>query len=167
MPNLHSNGRQPTLSCGRVDTGRIRMSFTMPSSNTSSSRASEPRVLLVDDNEAMLSRAAAVLARECQVVGRARNGEQALQEAVRLLPDVIVIDISMPGITGLEVAARLAKLHSTSAIVFLTVHADEEVVRAAQAAGGIGYVIKPRMASDLLLAVREALAHRPFVSALR
>jgi DNA-binding NarL/FixJ family response regulator len=115
----------------------------------------------------MLSRAAAVLARECVVVGQALDGEEALKEAARLSPDVIVLDISMPGMTGFEVAARLSKLQSTAAIVFLTVHADEEVVQAAQAAGGIGYVIKPRMASDLPNAVREALARRPFVSPLR
>jgi DNA-binding NarL/FixJ family response regulator len=140
----------------------------MPSSTTSSNRVSEPaRVLLVDDNEAMLSRAAAVLARECVVVGQAFDGEAALEAAARLSPDVIVLDISMPGMTGFEVAARLSTLQPTAAIVFLTVYADEEVVRAAQAAGGVGYVIKTRMASDLLIAVREARARRPFVSALR
>ena len=140
----------------------------MPSSTISSNRSPDPtRVLLVDDNEAMLSRAAAVLARECVVVGQALDGEAALEAAAKLSPDVIVLDISMPGMTGFEVAARLSKFRSTAAIVFLTVHADEEVVRAAQAAGGIGYVIKPHMASDLLPAVREARARRRFVSRLR
>jgi DNA-binding NarL/FixJ family response regulator len=133
----------------------------MQSSIISSDRT---RVLVVDDNEAMLSRAAAVLTPGCVVVGSAKDGQSAIEAAVALQPDVIVLDISMPGMTGLEVAQRLHELGSTAALVFLTVHDDQEVIFAAQAAGGIGYVVKPRLVSDLLTAVREARAGRPFVS---
>ena len=69
--------------------------------------AEPPRVLLVDDNEAILARARAVLARACVVVGTATDGESALRAASALLPDVIVLDISMPDTTGFEVAAKL------------------------------------------------------------
>jgi CheY-like chemotaxis protein len=139
-------------------------SFNMPSSTTSSEPA---RVLLVDDNDAMLTRAAAVLTPGCVIVGTVKDGAAALEAAQALRPDVIVLDICMPGLTGLEVASRLRESGSTAAVVFLTILQDEEFVLAAKAAGGIGYVVKPRLASDLNLAVREARAWRPFVSAIR
>jgi DNA-binding NarL/FixJ family response regulator len=136
----------------------------MPSSTTSSEPA---RVLLVDDNKAMLVRAAAVLAPSCEVVGAVTDGPAALEAAEALRPEVIVLDISMSGMTGFEVAARLREAGSTAALVFLTVHHDEAFVLAARAAGGIGYVVKPRLASDLVFAVREARAGRPFISGIR
>ena len=148
----------------------------MRSSTTLSERGLEPtferasaptRVLIVDDNEAMLARAAAVLKPNCKVVGAVTGGLAALEAAEALRPEVIVLDVSMPGMTGFEVAARLREAGSTAAIVFLTVHDDEEFVLAARAAGGIGYVVKPRLASDLTIAFQEARAGRPFTSAIR
>jgi DNA-binding NarL/FixJ family response regulator len=124
------------------------------------------RVLLVDDNQAVLSRVASVLEPACAVVGQVQDGAAALDVSARLQPDVIVLDISMPGMSGLEVAARLREAGSTAAVVFLTVHDDAEVAGAAQAAGGIGYVVKRRLGTDLAHAVSEARARRPFVSAL-
>jgi DNA-binding NarL/FixJ family response regulator len=135
----------------------------MPSSTISS----EPtRVLLVDDNDAMLTRAAMVLSGECVIVGQAHDGRTALDLVEDVHPDVIVLDISMPGMSGFEVAAHLSEIHSSAAIVFLTVHGDEEFVRAARDAGGIGYVVKPRLATDLLPAVRQARAGHAFTSRL-
>ncbi len=125
------------------------------------------RVLLVDDNEAMLARAAAVLAPGCLVVGAVKDGPAALAAAKELQPDVIVLDISMPGMSGLELASRLRAAGSTAALVFLTVHREEEFVLAAQEAGAIGYVVKPRLVSDLMAAVRDARAGCPFVSPMR
>ena len=122
---------------------------------------------MVDDNEAMLARAAAVLKRGCLVVGAVKDGPTALEAAQSLQPDVIVLDISMPGMSGLDVASSLRKAASTAAVVFLTVHDEEEFVVAARAAGGLGYVVKPRIAADLMTAVREAVAGRPFVSPTR
>ena len=135
----------------------------MPSSTTSSDSV---RVLLVDDNDAMLARAAAALAACCDIVGRAKDGRAAIEAATTLTPDVIVLDISIPTMSGFEVAQRLRETGSTAAIVFLTVHDGEDFVVAAKAVGGIGYVVKPRLASDLVVAVREAHAGRPFVSRL-
>jgi DNA-binding NarL/FixJ family response regulator len=145
----------------------------MPSSITSFEAVpkleavSQPiRVLLVDDNPAMLDRAARVLSPACLIVGTAADGETALEAVKSLAPDIVVLDISMPGISGFEVAAKLRQRGSSAAVVFLTVHADQEFVEAAQAAGGIGYVVKPRLASDLMTAVVSARARRPFVSSL-
>jgi DNA-binding NarL/FixJ family response regulator len=122
------------------------------------------RVLLVDDNQAMLARAAAALTPDCVIVGTASNGQAALDAARSLAPDIIVLDISMPGMSGFGVAQRLRAMQSTAAVVFLTVHADEEFVEAARAVGGIGYVVKARLASDLMTAMVHARARRPFVS---
>jgi len=113
----------------------------------------------------MLSRASAVLRPNCEIVGAVKDGQAALKAAAALHPDVIVLDISMPGMTGLEVAARLRKAGSTTPVVFLTVHDDEEFVQAAARAGGTGYVVKLRLAADLMPAVQEARAGRSFVSA--
>ena len=125
------------------------------------------RVLIVDDNEAMLSRVASVLTPYCNLVGAVRDGRSALEAADKLHPDVIVLDISMPGMNGLEVARALHDSGSTAAVVFLTVQNEEDVFNAATSAGALGYVSKPRLASDLISAVREARAGRSFHSPVR
>jgi DNA-binding NarL/FixJ family response regulator len=125
-----------------------------------------PRVLLVDDNPAMIARATSVLKRDCEIVGSAGDGAAALEAVAALTPEVVVLDISMPGMSGLEVASRLKATGSTVAIVFLTVHEDVEVVRAAKDAGAIGYVVKSRLTSDLDHAVHEASKGRPFTSSI-
>jgi DNA-binding NarL/FixJ family response regulator len=129
--------------------------------------SSTPRVLIVDDNAATLARAHKQLAATCTVVGTASNGEAALDAAATHKPDVVVLDISMPGMSGLEVAERLRAAGSTARLVFLTMHEEEEIIQAAKNAGGIGYVVKTRLASDLEVAVREARAGRPFQSPAR
>jgi len=123
-----------------------------------------PKVLLVDDSEMTLSRAKSALSGRCLVVGVATNGHAALEAAAALRPDVVVLDISMPGMSGFELAKRLRAVGSTAQFVFLTVHEEDELIRAARSAGGIGYVVKTRLASDLELAVKEAWAGRPFQS---
>ena len=137
-------------------------SFDTPFECTS---CEQPRVLLVDDNRPMLERAAAALSPRCVIVGAVTNGSAALEAADALQPDVVVLDISMPGMGGFEVAARLRAAGSTAAIVFLTIHDDEEIIRAAREAGAVAYVLKPRLVSDLLFAALEARAGRSFVSA--
>jgi DNA-binding NarL/FixJ family response regulator len=122
------------------------------------------RVLLVDDNDAMLARARAALSSCCEVIGAVKDGTTALNAAEALHPDVIILDISMPGLSGLDVALSLRAARSTAALVFLTVHDEEDFVIAARNAGALGYVVKSRLATDLIQAVREARAGRPFVS---
>jgi len=138
-----------------------------PDLHVSTTTSSQPaRVLLVDDSDAMLARASAVLSRNCVIVGAVKDGTAAIDAAKALRPDVIVLDISMPGMTGLEVAANLRDAGLTAAVVFLTVHDDEELVVAARQAGATGYVVKLRLVSDLNVAVQEARAGRSFVSTL-
>lgn len=120
-----------------------------------------PKVLVVDDNKKLLEIAVAVLARDFEIVGAVTDGRAALEAAVTLQPDVIVLDITMPDVCGLEVARRLKAAGSQAAVVFLTVHDDEEIVRAARDVGGVGYVLKPRLGSDLRrVAVGAVTGHR-------
>lgn len=125
------------------------------------------RVLLADDHESMRERAAQVLGDEYDIVGSVADGPATLDATSALNPEVVVLDITMPGMSGLSVASSLRNSGSPVAIVFLTVHEDAEFVLAARAAGALGYVVKPSLASDLPVAVREALAGRAFVSRLR
>jgi PAS domain S-box-containing protein len=136
------------------------LKVTVPLAGVQTADGAVPRVLLVDDNEAMLARAGEVLTPGCVIAGKAQNGRAALEAAEILRPDVIVLDISMPDMTGFDVAAHLRQTGSTAAIVFLTVHDDEEFFLAAKAAGAVGYVVKSRLASDLLPAVHEARVPR-------
>jgi DNA-binding NarL/FixJ family response regulator len=123
-----------------------------------------PRVLLADDHPAMLALTTAALAGEYLVVGSAGDGRELLAEAELLHPDVIVLDITMPQLNGIEAARQLRRSHTHARLVFLTVHEDADFAQAALDAGGLGYVIKARLASDLLPAVRAALADRRFIS---
>ena len=122
------------------------------------------RVLLADNHEAMLNLVVELLAGECDVIGTAIDGQQALDAAQNLRPDVLVLDISMPVMSGIETAHRLKEAGSKVRIVFLTVHDDPDFARETREAGALGYVIKPRIASDLLVAIKEAHAGRSFIS---
>jgi DNA-binding NarL/FixJ family response regulator len=122
------------------------------------------RVLLADDHEDFLAVATRLLEPEFTVVKTVVDGQALLDEAARLEPDVLVVDISMPVLDGLAAARQLQAAGSRAKIVFLTLHQDPDYVRAALAAGALGYVVKCRLVSDLPLALREALAGRSFVS---
>ncbi len=124
------------------------------------------RVLLADDHEAMLERVAKLLGAECDVVGAVSDGQQALEAVRELKPDVLVLDISMPVMNGIETAHRLKEAGIEVRIVFLTVHDDPDYAREALNTGALGYVIKPRIASDLMVAIHEVHAGRSFVSPL-
>jgi DNA-binding NarL/FixJ family response regulator len=103
-----------------------------------------------------------ILKTDCDIVGSAASGSAALGAYAATAPDVIVLDISMPGRNGIEVAKRLRRAGSGAAIIFFS--ADDELVTAALEAGGSAYVSKTLVASDLRVAIAEALAGRIFVS---
>ena len=123
------------------------------------------RVVLADDHHEMLVRVTALLASEFTVVAAVADGEALIDAEADLLPDVLVIDITMPGINGLEAAALVRRRGSRVPIVFLSIHEEPEFVLAARHAGALGYVSKVRLARDLIPAVRAALDGRRFVSA--
>jgi DNA-binding NarL/FixJ family response regulator len=122
------------------------------------------RILLADDHPDMLAVVANLLGTSFDVIGMVGDGESLLDAAADLQPDVLVLDISMPLLTGIEAAQRLKKCGNTARIVFLTVHEDPDFVRASLATGAFGYVVKPRVATDLVVAIREAVAGRIFIS---
>lgn len=125
---------------------------------------SRARVLIVDDHEEFLAVEAKLLGSEFDVVTTACDGQMAIEEVARLSPDVLVLDLSMPGLSGIETARYLRAAGSRAKIVFLTVHGDPDYVRAGLEAGATAYVVKSRLATDLIPALKEALAGHSFVS---
>jgi len=123
-----------------------------------------PRVLLADDHPAVLDKVASLLVSTCEIVGKVGDGAALLEAADRLQPDILLVDISMPVLNGIEAAQQLKRSGTKAKIVFLTVHDDPDFVEAALAAGACGYVIKSRLATDLICAVQAALADRCFIS---
>lgn len=122
------------------------------------------RVLLADDNPEILHHAARLLEPEFDVVGAVLDGESVLGQYERLRPDVVVLDISMGDLSGLDVARRLLEMGHQARVVFLTVHEERDFVFAAFGAGGAGYVVKSRLSSDLPDALHAALAGGVFIS---
>ena len=125
------------------------------------------RVLLADDHPLMLERVTTFLQPTFDVVGVAHNGLQMIEEAMRLNPDIIVADISMPGLDGIEAAHRLREMGATASVVFLTIHKSPEFVEACLAEGALGYVVKSQMKKDLIPAINAALSGQCFVSSTR
>lgn len=117
----------------------------------------KPLVLLVDDNQAILDCLVKMLAREYTVVGAIRDSPTVVDAVAILKPAVVVMDISMPEMSGLEVA-RLLQAHAPAPpVVFVTVHEDPEFMEAAHAVGAAGYVVKSRMETELRPALELAL----------
>jgi two-component system response regulator NreC len=121
------------------------------------------RVLVVDDLTPVMT---ALLRESFDVVGIVSDGQAALEATLKLLPDLVVLAISMPGMSGIEVAQELKRRGNNAKIVFLTVHEHSDILARALAAGGLGYVAKVRMDIDLIPAINEAFADRLFVSRL-
>lgn len=123
-----------------------------------------PRILLADDHPPVLDRVASLLKPSFDVVGTVSDGGTLVAEALRLQPDVIVLDITMPVLSGIEAAHKLHEAGSMSKLVFLTVHQDSAFVRECFTEGALGYVMKSRLVTDLIPAIKEALSNHHFVS---
>ena len=122
------------------------------------------RVLLADDHRAMLERVKGLLDPEFEVVGAVDNGQALVDAAKELSPDLLVVDISMPVLNGIDAVRQIRKSGSSARVIFLTVHADSDMVSACLDAGALGFVVKSRLASDLIPAIQVALANHTFVS---
>jgi len=122
-----------------------------------------PTILLADDHGLVLERVRSLL-RNFQVVGTANNGRDLVHEALRLQPDIIISDITMPILTGIEAAHELREAGSTSKFVFLTVHKQPAFLHACFAEGALGYVAKSHLGTDLVPAISEALCGHRFIS---
>lgn len=124
---------------------------------------SKIRILLADDHETIVARIRGILSEEFEIVGAVNNGRDAIGEVARLDPDVLVIDISMPFLNGLQVMSELGS-ECRAKVVFLTVHEDPDFVDAALAAGASGYVVKEDVTTDLVPAIRATLEGRRYLS---
>ncbi len=125
---------------------------------------SRGRLLVAEDHEEVLNSVLRLLSKHYDVIGTVKDGRALLEAAGAMEPDVLVVDISMPVLNGLEAARILKKTGCKAKIVFLTAHDDADFIKAAQAAGGLGYVLKQQMATDLPAAVKSALAGKTFIS---
>lgn len=124
------------------------------------------RVLLADDHSEMLKAASSVLQERCEIVSAVSDGLQAVDEALRLHPDVVVLDITMPGLDGFQAARELRRRGSQAKVVFLSLHEGDEFVATGFRSGGQGFVPKHRLPTDLQSAVEHVLAGRVFVPSL-
>lgn len=122
------------------------------------------RILLADDSEALQAELCGELGKEFEIVGAVANGKDAVEAVLRLDPDVLVLDITMPLLNGIQACSRLHDTHSRTKILFLSIHEQSEYVSAAFSAGASGYVSKRRLASDLASAIREVTEGNIFLS---
>ncbi len=123
------------------------------------------RILLVDDNEPFRRFVASTFCEKLNldVVGEAGDGFEALRQAEVLQPDLILLDVGLPGLNGLEVARRMNKVAPTARIIFLSQESAEDVVSAALDLGAWGYVAKIQAGRDLLIAVEKVMQGQRFV----
>ena len=123
-----------------------------------------PRVLLVDDHRMFLEGLCSILSRHFEVVGTATNGEEALAAERQLQPDVIVMDLSMPVLNGMEATRKLREMNTRSKIILVTMYTDPAFASEALDAGASGYVLKSDAGAELVAAIREVLQGQTHVS---
>lgn len=123
------------------------------------------RILLADDHAVLRAGLRALLDAEpdLEVVGEAATGEEAIEEARKLRPDIVIMDLSMPGVGGLEATRRLAALDLGVKVLVLTVHAEEEYLFPVLEAGGSGYVTKTSADRELISAIRTVARGEVFL----
>jgi DNA-binding NarL/FixJ family response regulator len=125
-----------------------------------------PRVLLADDHALVIEGLRHLLEGEVDLVGTVEDGRALLAAATQLKPDVILLDISMPGLNGIDAARQLTQLVPESKLVFVTMHGDPTYVGEAFRAGAVGYLVKRCAARELVQAIRTVLAGRPYITPL-
>jgi DNA-binding NarL/FixJ family response regulator len=127
---------------------------------------SQARVLLVEDHIVVRQGIKALLSDEpdLEVVGEADNGREALQAVMELQPNLVLMDISMPGLNGIEATRQIRQRHPEVKVIVLSMHANEEYVFQVLRAGASGYVLKQSDSSEVLTAIRAALAGGSFLS---
>jgi DNA-binding NarL/FixJ family response regulator len=124
------------------------------------------KVLLADDHTVVAEGLATLLKNRFDLVGTARNGSELIDAARKLRPDVIVADISMPVLSGLEALRRLKAARSQAKVIFLTMHADAQLATEAFRAGASGYVLKQSAGEELIAAIQEVLQGRTYLTPL-
>ena len=122
------------------------------------------RVLLADDHAGVLAELRVQLGKVFEIIGAVEDGKQAVDATLRLDPDVLVLDISMPLMNGFQAAARLRDLKCRTKIVILTTYEDDDYIEKAFSSGANAYVSKRDLATDLVKAIREVFRGGRFIS---
>jgi DNA-binding NarL/FixJ family response regulator len=125
-----------------------------------------PRVLLADDHRLVREAFAQLIQPGCDVVGAVADGRALLESATELRPDIVVLDIAMPLLNGLDAARQLKAAMPEVRVIFLTVSEDPDLAAEAFRAGASGYLLKNSAAAELLLAIREVAQGRSYVTPL-
>ena len=124
----------------------------------------KPRILLADDHKIVTEGLRGLLSQDFHLVGLAADGRELLAKAKELSPDVIVVDISMPLLNGIDAVRMLREQGSTAKVVFLTMHSDATYLTRALDAGASGYVLKHAASDELITAIQHALRGQTFIS---
>jgi DNA-binding NarL/FixJ family response regulator len=126
------------------------------------------RILIVDDHEIVREGIRTLLRRvrpEWEVCGEAKNGKEAVEAAAALSPDILILDVTMPVMSGLEAASRIARLGLASRVLIFTMHETKSLIMEVRAAGAQGYVVKSQAARDLIVALDRILSGGTFFGA--
>jgi DNA-binding NarL/FixJ family response regulator len=123
------------------------------------------RILIVDDHEIVREGIRTLLRRvrpEWVICGEAKNGKEAVDAATALTPDILILDVTMPVMSGLEAASRIAKLGLASRVLIFTMHETKSLINEVRATGAHGYVVKSQASRDLIIAIDRILAGGTF-----
>lgn len=152
----------PTFLDGRIRTDRNQTAQDPADENPQANR--RKRVLIADDSEPVMREIEQLLSPEFEIVGKATNGVELVEKAARLGPDLIVTDLEMPGLSGIEASRAALKERPDLPILLLTSHCDRHLAQEALGAGIRGYVLKLAAADELIPAAHGALKGETFVS---
>jgi DNA-binding NarL/FixJ family response regulator len=126
----------------------------------------KPRVILADDHTLLLEAFEKLLASECDVIAKVGDGRALVAAVQEHHPDVVVLDLAMPLLNGLEAARQIKQFDKAVRLVFVTMNEDPDLAAEAFRAGGSAYLLKRSAGSELLTAIREAMKHRSYVTPL-
>ena len=124
----------------------------------------KPRVLLADDHRLLVEAFAKLLESECEIVGQVGDGLALLEAAPKLKPDVVVLDVAMPLLNGLDAGRKLKERMPDVRLIFVTMNEDPDLAVQAFRIGASGYLLKRSAGSELLLAIREVMERRHYVT---
>src|SRR6478752_7981507 len=125
-----------------------------------------PRVLLADDHALLLGAFEKLLSPECEVVGMVTDGRALVDEALKVKPDAIVLDVTMPKLNGLDAGRQIKAQLPRTRLVFVTMNEDPDLAAEAFRIGASAYLLKRSAASELLVAIREVMKGRSYVTPL-
>jgi len=126
----------------------------------------KPRVILADDHTMLVEAFEKLLSPECEIVAKVADGRALVAAVQEHHPDVVVLDLAMPLLNGLDAARQIKQIDRSVRLVFVTMNEDPDLAAEAFRAGGAAYLLKRSAGSELLTAIREAMKHRSYVTPL-